>query len=140
MLKRTLRTALTLLLIASLLTASASASSVSGSPTSRYTHINAVMAGLGIENGIATAKGAVEAWYLETRVVVRLQRYDQGDGWVTIKVWHASDDSHGFVATGGTHALDRTGYSYRTQVIATVYNADGDLLESEIMYSDLRYY
>lgn len=69
-------------------------------------------------------------------VVVNLQQL-KSNGWTTIKTWSGTDESPCIVS--GSYAVP-SGYDYRTETIAKVYNSSGTKLEENTIYSPIKYY
>ncbi len=69
-------------------------------------------------------------------VVVNLQQL-KSNGWATIKTWNGSGESPCIVS--GSYAVP-SGYDYRAETIATVYDGNGNKLEESKTYSSIKNY
>jgi len=69
-------------------------------------------------------------------VQVNLQQL-KSSGWTTIKTWNGSDS--GGCSVGGYYAVI-SGYDYRTEVIAKVYDENYNKLEESKVYSSVKHY
>jgi len=69
-------------------------------------------------------------------VVVNLQQL-KSNGWTIIKTWSGSGESPCIVS--GSYAVP-SGYDYRAETIAKVYNSSGTKLEESTTYSPIKYY
>ncbi|MGI6650037.1 MAG: hypothetical protein ACOX5W_13635 [Bacillota bacterium] len=103
--------------------------------TPQWTYISLLSPGLSINSlGKATCMGLASAYDSShtTRLTVELQK-SAGSSWNTIKTWSAS-------STGVSIATVEESYyvvngTYRVCATAKVYNASGNLLESQSLYS-----
>ncbi len=95
----------------------------------RFTYLDGVAAGLSIDNtwGIATCSGNTSTSYnRNVKVVVRLLQLNNGT-WQILRSWQGTGPMT--CEASGSCAVAR-GYTYRTSVIAYVYNSDGTIAES----------
>lgn len=103
----------------------------------RYTYIMDVSAGIEVSNlGVAFCNGTLTVKeYLPVKIVIRLQELDVSN-WMTIKQWEIS-------GTGGVNATKSyavySGSSYRVHVTAYVYDAEGNILESDTVAQYIDY-
>lgn len=100
----------------------------------RYTYIAATIVDLSInETTNVTSNFAYSYLHdesLEMQAVVKLQRYNNSK-WNTVKTWTAS--GMGEVEVDKTWAV-ASGYTYRTYATFSVYDSNGNLLESVSRY------
>lgn len=105
-----------------------------GYAEARYTRISTFVADLTISSsGLASCYSNVKSSVSTDKIelTMNLQQYS-GGAWKTIKSWDTSGT--------GTVSLSKTwyvssGYSYRVQAIAYVYDSSGTLQESPTAYS-----
>jgi len=104
----------------------------------QWTYLSRITSLLSINAyGKATATGSVTLKDNDkVSVEVNLQQL-KSDGWTTIKTWTGSD-IQSCVVSGKYYVMSDN--SYRTETIARVYNANGDKLEEDKIYSDVRKY
>ncbi|WP_347487747.1 hypothetical protein [Desulfoscipio sp. XC116] len=103
--------------------------------TPQFTYISLLSPGLSINSsGKATCMGLASAYNSShtTKLTVKLQK-STGSGWSTIKTWSAS-------ATGVSIADIEEDYyvargTYQVCATAKVYNASGNLLETQSLHS-----
>lgn len=96
----------------------------------RYTYIDAIAANLSINSstGLATCSGTGYAKGTDDVVSlsVQLQQCKNGN-WYTLKAWSGSNTNMAVVS--GQYYVYK-GYTYRTKVTETVYDKNGNFLES----------
>jgi len=106
--------------------------------TPYYSYAHLVKASINITNGRAYSRGSLCPEHDEaTRVVVKLQQ-NIGGTWRTIGEWIGSSSS-GIAEAGGSEEIDQ-GFSYRTYTYGTIYDANGNILETVTEYSDITNY
>ncbi len=95
----------------------------------RYTYIDRIQADLDISGlGVASCEGTISAkTFCPVKLVIRLQEFD-GSNWMTIKKWEFTDN--GDISATRDYAV-YSGFSYRVHVTGYVYDAEGNVLESE---------
>lgn len=113
------------------------ATNMGGAIQPRYTYIDLLRADLQISSlGVASCEGTV---LLKTddavKIVIRLQELD-GANWMTIKKWEITGS--GSISGTGDYAV-YSGSSYRVHVTVYVYDAQGNILESDTARSYMDY-
>lgn len=105
----------------------------------QWDYLSRVKSELSINSfGVAKATGSatLQDDSCSVSVVVNLQQL-KSNGWATIKTWSESGESPCIVS--GSYAVP-SGYDYRVETIATVYNGNGNKLEESITYSSIKNY
>jgi len=104
----------------------------------QWDYLNRVKSELSINTtGIASATGTATLYNGDNvSVELNLQQL-KSNGWTTIKTWNGS----GKIAcnVSGSYAV-YSGYDYRAETIATVYDGNGTKLEESKMYSPIKNY
>lgn len=113
------------------------AANASSTVQPRFTYIDEVRANLQVSDwGVACCNGTLIAKVDNpVMLTLRLQEFD-GSNWMTIKKWDIT-------GTGSTSAARNyaiySGFTYRLQVTAYIYDAYGNLLESASAYNYIDY-
>ncbi len=104
----------------------------------QWDYLNRVKSELTISPlGIAKAAGTATLYNGDNvSVELNLQQL-KSNGWTTIKTWNGSGTQSCNV--GGSYAV-YSGYDYRAETIARVYDDDGNKLEESKIYSPIKNY
>lgn len=104
----------------------------------QWEYINRVISVLNIDAyGVANATGTATTKNNDTiSVVVNLQQF-KSNQWITIKTWNGSGTK--LCTVSGSYAV-YSGYDYRTETIAKVYDDNGNKIEESEIYSPIKYY
>lgn len=107
-------------------------------PTPYWSHIDKMTASLDISDfGIAKSAGSIVSISGESvDVKVKLQQFKDSK-WVTLYTWE--DEGISLATIDGSRAIAK-GYSYRTYVTGSVYDANGKCLESVSVESNSEFY
>lgn len=104
----------------------------------RWDYLNRVKSELSIsDSGIAKPSGTATLYNGDSvSVELNLQQL-KSNGWATIKTWNGSDTNSCTVS--GSYAV-YSGYDYRAETIAKVYDGNGNKIEESKMYSPIKSY
>lgn len=104
----------------------------------QWDYLNRIKSELTINTyGVANATGSATLKNNDTvSVVVNLQQL-KSDGWTTIKTWNGSGTNSCIVS--GSYAVF-SGYDYRAETIAKVYDEKGNKIEESKIYSPIKNY
>ena len=105
-----------------------------------FTYIDSAAASLSFSGNTARAAGKITPYdHRRTSVTVRLQKSSNGtSGWSTIGTWTGSNPS-GISTAAGTKSVS-TGYYYRVRTTGKVYDSSGNVLETVVKTTSVRYH
>lgn len=106
--------------------------------TTNWDHLSKIVSELSISNyGIASASSSATFYDGDSiSIEMNLQQL-KSSGWTTIKTWKGSGTIRCDVA--GSWAV-YSGYDYRVESIARVYDSNGNELEEGKVYSPIKHY
>lgn len=104
----------------------------------QWDYLNKISTGLNINtSGVANATGSATLYNGDNvSIELNLQQL-KSNGWTTIKTWTGSDTNSCTVS--GYYAV-YSGYDYRVEAIARIYDGNGNKLEEDKIYSPIKKY
>lgn len=134
--KKLIRSTVPMLLLVSMLMGSLAVAHASEASL-QYKEIASITSGLTISNvGKATCEGKAMMWDEGFTVTVTVELKQDGE---TIKTWTSTSSESTVIYAGGIYYVPH-GHTYVVTTTVTVYDADGNVIESPAKDSPSKYY